>query len=152
MLMIYNHKVTGRALSMPASFAIGLCISLGTTLVLSAILAQLISKEKIEWERVGYWIIAILLAASAIGTKATCVMIKRRKAISCLIAGVLYWLALLTIAALFYGGQYTGIGVTGIVILFGCTAVCLLELKGERRSRRAAFNGKSRKTIIVDRG
>lgn len=143
--MIYNHKVTGRALSMPASFAIGVCISLGMTLILSAILAQLISIEKVEWERVGYWIMAILLTASAIGTKATCLMVKRRKAISCLIAGILYWLGLLIIAALFYGGQYTGIGVTGIVIIFGCSAVCLLELRGERRTRAATVNGKNRK-------
>ena len=143
--MTYNHKVTGRALSMPASFAIGVCISLGITLILSAILAQLISIEKVEWERVGYWIMAILLTASAIGTKATCLMVKRRKAVSCLIAGILYWLGLLIIAALFYGGQYTGIGVTGIIILCGCSVVCLLELRSSRGSRANRFNGIVRK-------
>lgn len=146
--MTYNHKVTGRALSMPASFAIGICISLGITLILSAILAKLISIEKIEWERVGYWIMAILLAASAIGAKATCLMIKRRKAISCLIAGALYWLGLLIIAALFYGGQYTGIGVSGMIILCGCAVVCLLELRGGRGSRATTFNGKRRKKAV----
>lgn len=143
--MTYNHKVTGRALSMPASFAIGVCISLGMTLILSAILAKLVSSEKVEWERVGYWIMAILLTASSIGAKATCLMIKRRKAMSCLIAGVLYWLGLLIIAALFYGGQYSGIGVTGLVVLFGCTAVCLLELRGERGASAAVLNRKKRK-------
>ena len=51
--MTYNHKVTGRALSMPTSFAIGVCISLGLTLILSASLAKLISIEKVEWERAG---------------------------------------------------------------------------------------------------
>lgn len=143
--MTYNHKATGKALSMPASFAIGACISLGLTLILSAILAKLISIEKVEWERVGYWIMAILLAASAIGTKATCVMIKRRKAMSCLIAGTLYWLGLLIIAALFYGGQYTGIGVSGMMILCGCAVVCLLELRADRGSSTARRNGTGRK-------
>ena len=143
--MTYNHKVTGRALSMPASFAIGVFISLGMTLILSVILAKLISTEKVEWERVGYWIMAILLTASAIGSKATCLMVKRRKAVSCLIAGILYWLGLLIIAALFYGGQYTGIGVTGIIILCGCSVVCLLELRPGRGSSATRFNGKGRK-------
>ena len=143
--MTHNHKAMGRALSMPASFAIGVCISLGLTLMLSAILAKLISTEKVEWERVGYWIMAILLTASAIGTKATCLMAKRRKAICCLFAGALYWLGLLIIAALFYGGQYTGIGVSGIIILCGCTAVCLLELKNDRSSRVTKHSGISRK-------
>lgn len=143
--MTYNHKVTGSALSMPTSFAIGVCISLGLTLILSAVLAKLISIEKVEWERVGYWIMAILLTASAVGTKATCIMIKRRKAMSCLIAGVLYWLGLLLITALFYGGQYTGIGISGILILCGCAVVCLLELRADRGSSATRFNGKGRK-------
>lgn len=143
--MTYNHKVTGKALSMPASFAIGVSISLGLTLILSAILAKLISIEKVEWERAGYWIMVILLTASAVGTKATCVMIKRRKAMSCLIAGALYWLGLLIIAALFYGGQYTGIGVSGMIILCGCAVVCLLELRAGRGSGATRFNGKGRK-------
>lgn len=143
--MTYNHKVTGRELSMPASFAIGVCISLGMTLILSAVLAKLISIEKVEWESVGYWIIAILLTASVIGSKATCLMVKRRKVVSCLIAGVLYWLGLLIIAALFYGGQYTGIGVTGMMILCGCVVVCLLELRAGRGASTTRFNRKGRK-------
>ena len=143
--MTYNHKVTGRALSMPTSFAIGVCISLGLTLILSAVLAKLISIEKVEWERVGYWIMAILLTASVVGTKATCAMIKRRKAMSCLIVGALYWLGLLIIAALFYGGQYTGIGVSGMMILCGCAVVCLLELRAVRGSGTTRFNEKGRK-------
>ena len=143
--MTHNHKAMGRALSMPASFAIGVCISLGLTLMLSAILAKLISTEKVEWERVGYWIMAILLTASAIGSKATCLMVKRRKAVSCLIAGILYWLGLLIVAALFYGGQYTGIGVSGMMILCGCAVVCLLELRPGRGSSATRFNRKGRK-------
>lgn len=130
--MIYNHKATGRALSMPAGFAIGLCFSLCATLILSAILAKFVSAEKLEWETIGYGIMMILLITSVIGAKATCMMIKRRKLISCMLAGLFYWLALLITTALFFGGQYSGMGVTGLIILCGSALVCLLELRGEK--------------------
>lgn len=139
--MICNHKATGKALSMPAGFAIGVCISFCTTLILSAILAKLVSAEKLEWERIGYGIMMILLITSVIGAKATCLMIKRRKLISCMFAGLFYWLALLITTALFFGGQYSGMGVTGLIILCGSSAVCLLELRGEKgrkKNRRIA--------------
>lgn len=143
--MTRNHKVTGRALSMPAGFAIGTCISLSTMLVLSALLAKLISAEKLEWEKVGYGILLILLITSVIGTKSTCIMIKRRKLMSCAVAGTLYWLGLLMITALFFGGQYSGVGVSGIVILSGSALVCLQELKGERGRKPGSHRGKLKK-------
>ena len=43
------------------------------------------------------------------------------------------YLLLLSIAALFFGGQYEGMGVTAFVILGGCLAVVLLGLKGEQK-------------------
>lgn len=140
--MTHSRIRTGRSLSMPAGFAIGTCISLGITLILSAFLAKLVSMERIEWERIGYGIMAILLVTSIIGAKSTCMMIKRQKLMSCLVSGILYWLGLLLITALFFGGQYSGVGVMGLIILCGSTVVCLWELKGEGRKggihRRAA--------------
>lgn len=143
--MTRNHKVTGRALSMPAGFAIGAGLSLGTMVALSVLLAKLISTEKLEWEKAGYGILVILLVTSVIGTKATCIMIKRRKLMSCAVAGILYWLGLLLITALFFGGQYSGVGVSGMVILCGSALVCLQELKGEKSRNTGMRIGKSAK-------
>ena len=136
--MIHSNKVTGRALSMPAGFAIATCISWGTTLVLSGILAKMISLEKLEWEKIGYGIVIMLLTTSMMGAKAACLMIKRRKLMACAIAGILYWTALLTISALFFGGQFSGIGVTGITILCGSAIVCILEMKGGRSKKMSS--------------
>lgn len=139
--MIRSHKATGRALSMPAGFAIGICLSLGTTLILSALLAKLISTEKLEWEKIGYGIMIILLLTSIIGAKSTCMMTKRRKLVCCMCTGLLYWLSLLMITALFFGGQYSGMGVSGLIILCGSTIVCLQELRGERGRKTNSRRG-----------
>ena len=130
--MIRNRITTGRALSMPAGLVTGLFISLVTTVILSAFLAKLVSTEKLEWGNIGYGIMVILLLTSVIGSKATCVMIKRRRLIGCFLAGLLYWLSLIMITALFFGGQYDGMGVTGFIVLCGSAVVCLLESKGDR--------------------
>lgn len=144
--MIRNHISTGRALSMPTGLATGLCIGLATTVILSALLAKLVSTEKVEWGSVGYGIMIILLITSAIDSKATCFMIKRRKLIGCLLAGLLYWLSLIMITALFFGGQYDGMGVTGSVVFCGSAVVCLLESRGERGRK-----GNLRRSIPVKR-
>lgn len=141
--MIPNHKVTGRALSMPAGFAAATGISLGITLILSVFFAKMISSEKLEWEEVGYGITIMLLATSMIGTETACRLIKRRKLLTCAIAGVLYWVALLTISALFFGGQFQGIGTTGLLILCGSAVVCIFEMKGEGGGKKGTRRIKS---------
>lgn len=145
--MIRKHISTGRALSMPAGLATGLTIGLATTLILSAILAKLVSIEKVKWGSVGYGIMIILLITSAIDSKATCFMIKRRKLIGCLLAGLLYWLSLIMITALFFGGQYDGMGVTGVVVFCGSAIVCLLESRGEKGKKANTRRSVSRKRL-----
>ena len=145
--MIRNRISTGRALSMPTGLATGLSIGLATTVILSALLAKLVSTEKVEWGSVGYGIMIILLITSAIDSKATCFMIKRRKLIGCLLAGLLYWLSLIMITALFFGGQYDGMGVTGVIVFCGSAIVCLLESKGEKRKNANTRRSISRKRL-----
>ena len=145
--MIRNRISTGRALSMPAGLATGLSIGLATTVILSALLAKLVSTEKVEWGSIGYGIMIILLLTSVIDSKATCFMIKRRKLIGCFLAGLLYWLSLIMITALFFGGQYEGMGVTGVVVFCGSAIVCLLESKGEKRKNANTRRSISRKRL-----
>lgn len=133
--MIHSRKPTGRSMSMPAGFAIGTCVSLCMTFFLSIFLAKMVSTERMEWENIGYGIMAILFTTSIIGAKSTCMMIKRQKLVICIVSGVLYWVGLLLITALFFGGQYSGVGVTGAIILCGCGIVCIGELKGQRSKK-----------------
>lgn len=132
--MTVNHKVTGKAVSVPRGLALGVGISLAFTLLLSGILAKMVSMEKVLWNQVGYGIMAILFVASVFGAWAACAAIKRQKLVVSLSTGVLYWLSLLAITALFFGGQYHGIGVTGLTIFGGCGTVFLIGLG--KRSRK----------------
>lgn len=129
-------KATGRTLSMPAGLAVGGLTSLGITLGGSAILAWLIHREMMEMENVGYWILGMLLAASFFGAMTAWRKIRRRRMLVCAASGAVYMGILLAVPALFFGGKYSGVWVTALVVLAGSLAAGLLGLRQGRGARR----------------
>ena len=129
--MVANHKVTGKAMSMPAGICLGLGVSVLITLLGCGVMATLTSKETMPVTSVGYGVMLTLLLASALGALAAVTAIKHRRLVVCLVSGVCYFLTLIAITDLFFGGQYHGVVVTALVILAGCGTVALWGLKGE---------------------
>lgn len=140
--MVVNKKVTGNAMTMPLGFVIGLAVSMAVTFISVGVIAYLVLGEKMAAEMIGYGSMATLLLSSAAGAWVAAKMVKHRWMVVCLGTGAVYFLTLLACTALFFGGQYEGIGVTLLVVLAGSGAVGLLGLKGEsstakkRRKRR----------------
>lgn len=136
--MVVNQKPTGRAMSMPAGLVFGAAISLGVTLLAAAVLAKLVDMEKLAWENIGYGIMILLLLASFSGAMAAFAKIKRQRMLVCAISGAVYFGILLSITALFFGGQYDSVGVTAALVLAGSIAAGLLGLRdgGNRKGRK----------------
>ena len=59
-----------------------------------------------------------------------------------LFAGVGFWATLIAITALFFGGQYDGMLVTGLVILAASGIVALTGLRRENRKGTASYRRK----------
>lgn len=125
-------KPTGRAMSMPAGLAVGGLTSLGVTLAGVAVLAWLIHGERMEMESIGYGILVLLLIASYLGAITAFRKIRRRRMLVCAASGAVYLGSLLCIPALFFGGQYSGIGVTTLLVLAGSGCAGLLGLRQGR--------------------
>ena len=135
--MVVNQKVSGRSKPMAVGLAIGTIISLIVTLLGACIIANLVLSGKMVAETIGYGAMLIVLFASALGAWISAGLIKRRWMVVCLGTGGSYYLVLLAITALFFGGQYQGMGVTALLVLGGCGAVGLLGLRGEKtRSKK----------------
>ena len=130
--MVRNKKVTGTAASIPVGLCIGTAAALVVTLVGALVAAWLIETEKIGEEAIGYCSMVILMAASMLGAFTAQALIKHQRLIICAAAGACYYLTLLAMTALFFGGQYTGMGVTALVIAGGTAVIILLGLKGNR--------------------
>lgn len=121
---------------MPAGFAWGMATSLGTLLLGTAITAKLIDSEIVTWETAGYIILIILILSSWMGALMSYQKIKRQKVVVCIINGILLFLSLIIITAFFFGGQYSGVGETVLLIICGSVLAVLTEIRMKRRNKR----------------
>ena len=129
--MVANRKVTGTASSIPAGLALGAAVSLAITLAGAWIFAYLIAGEILKESSIGYCAMAIILLASVVSAAVAVGRIKRRRVYICGLSGLIYFGILLSMTALFFGGQYQAVGIT------------LLGLRGEgtashRKKKRPA--------------
>lgn len=134
--MAIRKPQNGRATSTVRGLMTGLAVELIVTLTAAVILAKTIEKEILAWENIGYAIIPILIFASFIGAYTACQRIKRQKLIVSMLSGLLYWITLLCVTALFYGGKYEAVAVTAAFILAGCSIAffCVTPRTMQRRS------------------
>lgn len=135
------RRGTGRAYSFPGGIAYGVGISMGITLTGTAFLTWMLNREIIVWEKIGYGIMVVLLLSAFLGALMANRKIKRQRMLVCVIEGATYLAALLTITALFFGGQYDGVGVTACLVAGGSCAAGVLGL----RQGRGATSAKRRK-------
>lgn len=142
--MVVNQKATGKAVSMPMGLLLGSCFSMGMTLAASAVLAKLLDSEKLAWENVGYGIVILLIASSFGGAMVSCGKIKRQRLLVCAASGAVYYSILLAFTALFFGGQYESIWITGVLILAGSAGAALLGLHGDGKGRRRKMKLRNR--------
>ena len=129
-------KQTGRAMSMPSGILIGTITALLTGIIGICITAKLIDLEIIPYQQIGYGVLITLIISSWIGSKSSIKQVKRQKNIVALLTGMCYYGLLLFIVAIFFGGQYNGVGETGLLILCGNILSILLKSSGKKRGNR----------------
>lgn len=129
--MVANRKVTGKAKSVPAGLALALAISMGITLFGSLIIAILLDSQTMQESGVGYGSMLLLLLSSTAGAFVAVNTIKRQLLPMCMLSGLCYYAMLLAVTALFFGGQYQGMGVTALVVMAGCCVTALAAIKGK---------------------
>lgn len=134
--MVTERKATGRASSMPGGLAIGALVSMGITLVMASAIAWLVDKGKLPLTGIGYGAMVTLFLGAAAGALVASGKIKRMRMQVCLLAGLIYFLLLLSMTALFFGGQYHGIGVTAAVVAGGAVTAILPGLRQSRGGKK----------------
>lgn len=126
---VWLHKL-------PKGLGISMIVSVGSALVGSAVGAWLLSLEKIEEGNIGYITMILLLVSSFLGALVATRLINEKRMLVCLCAGSVYLLSLLGITALFFGGIYSGVGESALVILAGVLSVALIALKGNKSTKK----------------
>ena len=130
--MFGNKKRSGTALSIPTGLGVGLLIGLSVTIAGAALTAWLIATEKIGEGSAGYAAMVILALSAGLGALTAVYLIKKQRLQVSMLSGVCYYLALLAMTALFFGGQYQGMGVSAIIVLAVCVVIAFLPLKNSQ--------------------
>ena len=135
--MITGNKVSGTAVSIPVGIALGVMLSLAVTCAMTVAASWLVLDGKIDEKLLGYLVIGILVTASAAGALLAALRIKRRWVMICLVTATVFYLLLLAVTAVLFGGNYQGIGVSGLWILVGALTSGALGLlkKGTKKKR-----------------
>lgn len=137
--MSQKRRVRETAVGIPKTIAISVVVSSIVTLLGIVLSAYLIHKEVIKQENVGMAVFTVLLISGAVGAFTAIGLLKRMKIQMILISGGAYFLLLLSITALFFGGQYEGV-VSGFAgVLSGCGIViitCILSGGKDGRIKR----------------
>ncbi len=127
------------ASSIPSGIAWGLVLSLIMTLVGVVVTAILLDKEWIKEEAVGYGAVITLMISTCAGAIMAAKRIKRLRMQMCLLSGGVYYVSLLIVTALFFGGQYEGMGVTALVVLGCAVATGFLGANGGIKKKTMRF-------------
>ena len=133
--MITKQKATGRAMSVPRGLTVGVGSGLITMISGIGILAMLIDQEVLQWPQIGYGIMIVLLVSSAAGSAVSCHMVKHRFLMVGGLYGCAFFMLLLGITGLLFGGQYEAVGVTALLTIGGSVAAAFLTVGGGRTGK-----------------
>jgi len=126
--MVIKNNSLGKAVSVPKGLGISLIVNAVITILLSIFISVMISQERITWEASGYWIMIMLLLSSFLGAKAAIISIKTQTLLTAFMSGILYWGALLCSTGLFFGGNYSSVFETAILIAAGSLTAAMINI------------------------
>ena len=137
-------KISGKATSVGGAALLGMVLGVVWTLVSAMGIAKLVDMEVLPMENVGYGsmaavLSAVFVSASLAGRKAGHMVVQ-----AAVMAGGAYFLCLLLVNALFFGGNFVGLGVTFLLVLIAIAAAILAAGRGRsgRHRRRYKIPGK----------
>lgn len=133
--MTMNTNHTGRATSIPKGLAISGALATTVTIIGSGIIATLINTQMITESNIGYAIMIMLIVTSYLCSLTAWIKIKHRRLLVCISAGCVYFAILMSITAMFFGGQYSSVWETALLVLCGCLLATMHEKKTKKRKK-----------------
>lgn len=139
--MTVNAKPTGRASTIPVGLAWGAGTAMAGTLLGAGIGAKLMDKGYISWRSSGYAVLVILILSAWLGASVAAGKIKRQRLAVCLASAMIYFIVLMLVTALFFGGKYSGVGETMLLIFCGS----MMGIFGKYPGKTKGNPGKTRR-------
>jgi putative membrane protein (TIGR04086 family) len=137
--MTMMKKISGRVPSLWKSVGAGLTLGAAWIVVSAVIIAKLVDGQVLPMENVGYGSMAAVLSAVFVGAS----MAGRRAGhmvvqTACL-SGVAYFVSLLLVNVLFFGADFTGVGITLLLTVLATGLALMTAGKGSGKSVRRRY-------------
>lgn len=104
-------------------------------LVNAAILTTLVLNRSIPEDRIKYFVLALIVFSTFLGTWIGRKGAGESKNIVCFVTGMVIFCTLLLLTAVLFGGRYTGVGETGLLILCGCVLPIFVKPDGKKKKK-----------------
>jgi len=134
--MSVKQKSGGRASAVPGGIALGVSAALVITILGAVILTALVAGERIALDAFGYGVMVVQFLSALVGAVIAMLKIKHRKMQVCLLTGLAYYLVLLAMNALFFGGQYEGAITSALLILLGSGVAAIVGTRERNTAKR----------------
>ena len=126
--MVKSKRISGTAMSMAGGIALGVGVSFVISIAGALIMTAMISNQSMPFENVGMGCVVLIAAAALVGAYIAALLIKRRNLLVCGITGLAYFLVLLSVSAMFFGGTYSGVGMGALMVLMGSGGAAVLSI------------------------
>ncbi len=124
--MGYKQKHMMKGSSMPVIVGVGLIVGWIITIVLTLAMATIISSGNDKEYLIGTSSIIAVILSSVVSAILVSKRTEHNKMIFALISGLVYFISLLCVNALFYDGTFTGVGYYALLILGASISVGLI--------------------------
>ena len=135
--MTGKRTINGK--SIPLSIFIGIGLASILTLICASLAAILLASERIGVQSIRIIAIITVAISTAGGAWVASVLAKKYRTQICLITGAGYFLILLAMTALLFGGSYEKIPITLITVLTTSGLVGLTGIKNKNRTQKIRF-------------
>ena len=124
--MVYKQKHMIKGSSMPVIIGVGLIVGWIITILLALAMATIISSGNDKEYLIGTSSIIAVILSSVVSAILVSKRTEHNKMIFALISGIVYFISLLCVNALFYDGTFTGVGYYALLILGASISVGLI--------------------------
>lgn len=121
--------------SIPVSIFIGIAISILLTLIVAGIAAALLASERIGIQTLSAIASITVVIATGVGSWLSTRLAGKQRMLVCLITGAGYFLLLLAMTAMFFGGSYEQVPIRLLFVLLSSALVGFLGMKGKRNNK-----------------
>ena len=123
--------------SLILSVALGVCFSMLMTISGAALTALMVNGQTIGEGRAGLAAKIIVGLSTIVGCVVASLFAKRLRLQVCMLCGGTYYSVLLGMTALLFGGEYTSMGITALIVLIFCVGTAFIpDKKGRKWTHR----------------